>query len=111
MDILGDKALGTFYASGVAAASGGLTVTAASASGVVYIAKHVSGSGDAAALVTIESPASTVIWRKRFAAAFNFTENFTEPIVQGASSAAILAKISANTTNAELQIGGYKING
>lgn len=66
----------------------------------------VSGSGDAAALVTVESPAGTPIWRKRFAAAFTFSENFTSPL-QGASGQNVLVKISASTANCEANISGY----
>lgn len=63
-------------------------------------------SGDAAALVTIESPAGTPIYRKRFAAAFAFSEGFPTP-KQGASGQNVLVKISASTANCEANIDGY----
>lgn len=67
----------------------------------------VQGSGDAAALVTIESPAGTILWRKRFAAAFTFSENFQNAPIVGADGQNILVKISASTTNSEANIQGY----
>lgn len=66
----------------------------------------IQASGDAAALVTIESPAGTVIYRKRFAAAFNMSEGFATP-KKGADSQNILVKISASTSNCEANIDGY----
>ena len=65
-------------------------------------------SGDAAALVTIESPAGTVLWRKRFAAAFTHSEGFATPI-KGAQSQNALVKISASTANCEANIQGYDV--
>lgn len=69
---------------------------------------HVHGiqcSGDAAAIVTVESPASTILYRKRFAAAFNMSERFDVPL-RGAAAAAVLVKVSASTTNSEANIQG-----
>jgi hypothetical protein len=56
--------------------------------------------------VTIESPASTILWRKRFAAAFTHSEGFATPIV-GADGQNILVKVSASTSNSEANIQGY----
>ena len=67
----------------------------------------IQGSSDAAALVTIESPAGTVIWRKRFTAAFTFSEGFVA--LPGAAKQNILVKISASTANCEANIQGYDV--
>ena len=77
-----------------------VTETASTDGNRKHVIYGIQCSGDAAALVTIESPASTVLWRKRFAAAFAFSENFDLPIV-GAAGQAILTKISASTSNCE----------
>ena len=61
-------------------------------------------SGDAAALVTIESPASTVLWRQRFAGAFALAEEFAPGAIVGAANAAMLVKVSASTSNSEANI-------
>jgi hypothetical protein len=66
---------------------------------------HISGSGDAAALVTVESPASTVLWRKRFSAAFTFSENFAPGLIEAAGNTDVLVKISASTSNSEANLG------
>jgi hypothetical protein len=63
-------------------------------------------SGDAAALVTVESPASTIVYKKRFAAAFNMSESFATPKM-GADAQNVLVKISASTSNCEANIDGY----
>jgi hypothetical protein len=69
---------------------------------------HVTGfdvSGDAAALVTIESPAGTVIWRKRYAAAFN--DGRADIVLSGAAKQNVQIKISASTANCEANLWGY----
>lgn len=85
----------------------GVTVSVASAAAVTHVVSHVSGSGDAAALVTIESPASTVIWRKRFSGAFTFSETFPPGALSGSPASAIQVKISASTANCEANLLGY----
>lgn len=65
-------------------------------------------SGDAAAVVTIESPAGTVLWRKRFTAAFTHSEGFGTPI-KGAASQNVLVKVSASTSNSEANMQGYDV--
>lgn len=67
-------------------------------------------SGDIAAIVTVESPASTVIWRKRFSAAFTMSETFVLGTVVGAQNQAMIAKVSASTTNSEANIQAVAIN-
>lgn len=83
-----------------------VTVTAPSATQKTRYVTHIACSGDAAALVTIESPASTVLWRKRFAAAFNMSEHFTVPL-PAAAGQDVLVKISASTSNCEANIIGF----
>lgn len=98
--------IGTWAATGVGT-NAGVTVTHTIGTGMNRC--EVTGiqcSGDAAALVTIESPASTVIYKKRFAAAFNFSEGFASP-VPGALASNVLVKISASTSNCEANIQGY----
>lgn len=89
----------------------GVTVTKAAPADTArhYACLGIQCSGDAAALVTVESPAATVIYRKRFAAAFNFSESFALGAKQGAQGAAMLVKISASTSNCEANIDGVTI--
>ncbi len=104
-----DKVQDRFVASAADTDGGGLTATKAAVTGATHAVSHISASGDAAALVTIESPASTVIWRKRFAAAFTMSDNFEPGQVMGAEGQAVLVKVSASTTNSEANIAGYTI--
>ena len=99
---------GQWRGSGVGT-NAGVTVSHTLTSGADHcVVTGVQGSGDAAALVTIESPAGTAIWRKRFAAAFTFSENFTGPVL-GASGQNVQVKISASTANCEANIQGYDV--
>lgn len=94
-----------------AGTNAGVTVTS---TGVASRVKGVTGiqvSGDAAALVTIESPASTILWRKRFAAAFAVSEAFMLGQIEGPTGQDILVKISASTSNCEANLQGYERKG
>lgn len=107
------KDAGRFAASGVGTTAG-TTQTIAAVTSPANAKLHCTGiqcSGDAAALVTIESPSGTVLWRKRFAAAFSVSEAFPLGSVVGASGQAILVKISASTANCEANIQALAIFG
>ena len=86
----------------------GVTVTKAGVAEKRQVGTHLAVSGDAAAVVTLESPASTVLWRMRFAAAFSFAVNLPDETFLGAEGAALLLKISASTANCEATLGGYQ---
>lgn len=88
--------------------SSGVTATLAKKAGTRTVVSHISGSGDAAAIVTVESPSGTVLWRKRFAAAFTFSENFHYGEYEAVDGQDILVKISASTSNAEANIAGVQ---
>lgn len=86
--------------------NGGATITvSAPDTGLSNYPTNIQCSGDAAALVTVESPASTVLYRKRFAAAFNMSETF-QPRVFG-TTAALVVKVSASTSNSEANVQGF----
>lgn len=88
----------------------GVTVTQAAPSNGndCYCVTGIQCSGDAAAVVTIESPAATILYRKRFAAAFNMSETFEAGVMKGAAGQAILVKVSASTANSEANIQGFR---
>lgn len=91
------------------AASGGVTVTKSGATGFRYGAVGIQASSDAAAVVTIEAPAGTLIWSKRFAAAFTHSETFYPGTVEAGANVNLLVKVSANTSKAEANMQGYSI--
>lgn len=104
------KAEAFWNATGVGT-NAGVTVTKAATVGKKHVVTHISGSGDAAALITIESPASTVIWRQRASAAGGFSFTFPPGELECASNTAVLVKVSASTSNSEANIAGYTITG
>lgn len=85
------------------------TVAAPVASTRALACSGVQCSGDAAALVTIESPAATVLWQKRFSAAFAMSETFAPGSILGATGAEILVKVSASTSHSEANIQAYEV--
>lgn len=88
--------------------SAGVSVTISASGVLAHEVTDIDYSGDAAALVTIESPAGTILWKKRYAAAFNGDRGFITP-VRGVSGQAILLKISASTSNCEANLGGRSV--
>lgn len=98
--------LGAWSAAAVGTISGATATHTINTSAKRCNVTGIQCSGDAAALVTIESPAGTILWRKRFAAAFNHSEGFGVPLV-GADANNVLVKISASTANCEANIQGY----
>lgn len=104
------KVRSRFSATGVGTNSG-VTVTQTKAADTArhYTCLGIQCSGDAAALVTIESPASTVLWRKRFAGAFEVSESFTVGTIVAPQNSDIIVKISASTSNCEANIQGALI--
>lgn len=105
-----NRAKGAFQASAVGTNAGVTTTQAApSLLGDRYTVTGIQCSGDAAAIVTIESPASTILYRKRFAAAFNMSERFEPGTLNAAPGAAVLVKVSASTSNSEACIQGFRL--
>lgn len=103
-----DKDQGRAAAAAVGTNAGAAATIAASAT-YKWLPVGIQASGDAAALVTIESPSGTVLWRKRFAAAFTFSDAFLEGTIVGANDAAVVFKISASTSNCEVNGQAFKI--
>lgn len=87
----------------------GVTVTHAASASLTHIVTGIQVSGDLAALITIESPASTVLWRSRQTASFDRTFTFPPGVLQGAPGAALLVKVSASTANCEANIQGLSV--
>ena len=88
---------------------GGVSVTHNAVTQQAHTVTSCQCSSDAAALVTIESPSATVIWRKRYSAAFVMSEIFPPGTVVGAVSQAILIKVSAGTSNSEANFQGFSV--
>lgn len=104
-DLYYSKELGRKSATGVGT-NAGTTQTVSGATGKRWHPVGIQCSGDAAAVVTVEHPAGTVIWRKRFAAAFVFSEAwglaaFDDKILSNTDTA---VKISTSTSNCEANI-------
>lgn len=85
------------------------TISAVGTAGNTICPTGIQCSGDGAALVTIESPASTVLYTKRFAAAFTMSETFYVGSLAGAVEQDTLVKISASTAHCEANIQGVVV--
>ena len=104
-----DKIQDGWSATGVGTTAG-VTVTKTGASGQTQMVTGIQVSGDATATVTVESPASTILWRQVFSAAFTPTSfSFAQGALNGASGSDVLVKISASSARCEANIQGYTI--
>ena len=74
-----------------------------------HTATSIQCSSDLAAVVTIESPAGVVLWRKRYAAAFTMSEVFPPGTINGAYASDILVKVSASTAACEANMQGFTV--
>jgi len=86
----------------------GATATQAAITNTTFVATSISGHTDTDAVITIESPAGTVLWQQALdvtAEGFKFGESGLH--IRGADRAAIVGKISASTTDAQVNINGY----
>jgi hypothetical protein len=102
------------FAGTAAGTTAGVTVTqtAPTDANDKYFVTGVQCSGDAAAIVTVESPASTILWRKQFAAAFQLDVRFggvDAGAIEGAAGQAILTKISASTAFCHANQQGVRV--
>ncbi len=104
-DLLGN-ATGSWSGTGVGT-NAGVSVTKAAIVGQRHECAGIQCSGDAAALVTIESPSGTPLFSKRYAAAFTMSEAFPPGTIVGSLSGAMLVKVSASTSNSEANIQGF----
>ena len=108
-DFIASKVEAPFSGTGVGTTAG-VTVTQNAPSEAMdkYVVYAIQCSGDAAAVVTVESPANTILYRKRFAAAFTLSEVFNGGLF-AAEGQAVLVKVSASTANSEANIQGVRI--
>lgn len=101
----------TFWQQTSDGGAGANTLTVSAITGKSLYCTAIQYSGDAAATVTIESPASTILWSKTFAAAFTGSETFSEVPIEGASGAALIVKVSAATADSKVNAQGFSGSG
>ena len=87
-----------------AGTNAGVTVTVTGSTGEALVCEEIEVSGDAAAVVTVESPSGTILYQKRFASAFAMSEAFPFGSIVGPVGQNMLVKISASTSNCEANI-------
>jgi hypothetical protein len=106
MSILGNT--GVFSATAVGTDSGATATQSADAS-QRYVVTNISGHGDADAVITIESPASTVVWESKIDVSVEgFSFDFS-PTIPCAINTAVLGKIAASSADCQVTISGYII--
>lgn len=107
-----DKARARKSATAADTDGGGVTSTISAPTGNRKLTcTGIQCSGDKAAVVTIESPASTVLWQKRFSGAFTMSESFVPGSIVGAAASALLVKVSDGTANSEANIQALELVG
>ena len=75
----------------------------------MHFVTSISGHVDADSIITIESPASTVLWQSKIDVSvegFSFSFNVN---VGGVPATAILGKIASSSADCQVNINGYSI--
>lgn len=88
--------------------AGGVTFTRAAptTTGRKNVLDELTAYGDAAGIVTVESPSGTVIFKEQFAAAFNVGPLRLD--LEGAKDQALLVKVSASTAFCGVDVEGHE---
>jgi|TARA_R110001583_G_scaffold43085_5_gene136996 hypothetical protein len=101
---------GNFWSETAAGTDSGATATHAANNTNTYVVTSISGHVDADAIITIESPASSILWQSKIDVSVEgFSFNFSGLSVVGAGSGAILGKISASSADCQVNISGHTI--
>lgn len=109
MDPHRSKAIG-FWSATQDGGAGANVLTKTAEPGKRHVVSHISGSGDAAATVTLEFGGTTV-WYKTFGGAFTFSEELPEGAYAAAVNQAVTLRISAATADSKANLAGYDIPG
>lgn len=111
MDPFRSKAVNSWFASATGTTAATATAAATTAtSGARRVVTHISGSSDAAFLVTLawtDEAGTSQSWKKRFSAAGTFSEVFPPGEIAAQYNSAVTLTISAGTSNCEANMGGY----
>ena len=88
----------------------GASATHAAETGVTHIATSISGHVDADAIITIESPAATVLWQSKIDISVEGTSfAFSGLFVPASSGGVVLGKIAASSSDCQVNISGFSI--
>tara|TARA_R110001583_G_scaffold1177_3_gene9750 strand:- start:2241 stop:2555 length:315 start_codon:yes stop_codon:yes gene_type:complete len=98
---------GPFSATGLGTDSGA-TATMAADTYQRFVVTNISGHVDADSVLTIESPASTVLWESKIDVSVEgFSFDFNPCIPTVAVNTAILGKLASSSADCQVTISGY----
>ena len=98
-----------YFSATAAGTDSGATATRAANETQAYLVTNISGHVDADAIVTIESPAATVLWQSKIDISIEgFSFDFN-PKITTTRNTAILGKISASSADCQVTISGEVI--
>jgi len=99
-----------YFSATAAGTDSGATATRAADSTQGYVVKNISGHCDTDCVITIESPASTILWQGAIDVSLEgIGFDFNPCIPLTTRNTAILGKISASTTDCQVTISGEVI--
>tara|TARA_Y100000401_G_C8317735_1_gene223499 strand:+ start:374 stop:727 length:354 start_codon:yes stop_codon:yes gene_type:complete len=108
--IFSETAVGTDSGASATHAAEAVADTGSSSSVTVnrtHVVTSISGHTDADSIITIESPASTVVWQSKIDVSVEGTSfNFPGIAVEGVPGAAILGKIASSSSDCQVNISG-----
>jgi hypothetical protein len=94
------------FSATAAGTNSGATATKAAVDGVTYVVTNISGHVDADSIVTIESPATTVLWESKVDVSLEgFSFNFS-PTIPCPRGGAAVGKLSASSADCQVTVSG-----
>tara|TARA_Y100001951_G_scaffold88955_2_gene80929 strand:- start:392 stop:703 length:312 start_codon:yes stop_codon:yes gene_type:complete len=96
-----------YFSATAAGTDSGATATQAANATQAFVVKNISGHVDADAVITIESPASTILWESKIDVSVEgFSFDFNPCIPLTTRNTAILGKLSASSADCQVTISG-----
>ena len=101
---------GGYFSATAAGTDSGASATRAADATQGYVVKNISGHCDADCVITIESPAATILWETKVDVSVDGGQfEYSPYIPTTARNTAILGKISASTADCQVTISGEVI--
>ena len=95
------------FSATAAGTSAGASATQAAITGAKFIATSISGHTDTDSVITVESPAGTILWQSAIDVSLEGVGfHFSGIYVPGVQDAAIVGKIASSTTDCQVNISG-----
>tara|TARA_R110000751_G_scaffold74548_1_gene150526 strand:- start:604 stop:921 length:318 start_codon:yes stop_codon:yes gene_type:complete len=96
------------FSATAAGTNAGATATQALSVGIAYVALNISGHTDADSVITIESPAATILWEGAVDVSVDGIGFDFNPRIPAPRGGVIIGKIASSTADCQVTISGSR---